>query len=176
MPPKCLKFQLPILLKGDRVKVHFRNLTTSTDNVWQGTCMNVDPNPDGTVMVAFPNDMPGFPDGIPIPSAAAGIKTTKVVVVKSSKSKEDIKDYKVPLPEAASVPAGAPVYVRNPTTSEFNQIPESDAARIRTGYSNWLSVEGAPVEEIFDVGWVQVIVNYKTMFVVGAKQHVKINQ
>ena len=49
MPPKCVKFSLPILLKGDRIKVHFRNLTTMTDKVWQGTCVNVEPNPEGTV-------------------------------------------------------------------------------------------------------------------------------
>lgn len=176
MPPKCVKFSLPILLKGDRIKVHFRNLSSGTDNVWQGTCVNVDPNPEGTVLVAFPNDMPSHPEGIPIPSPAAGIKTTKVTVVKPTKSKEDQKEYKVPLPESVSIAVSAAVFVRHPGSGDYVAIPEPYAARICEGYSNWVRIPGAAVEEVFTVGWVQVIVNYQTMNAMGAKQHIKINE
>lgn len=179
MPPKSetkAKSLLPILLKGDKIKVHFKNLAQGTENTWTGTCVNVDPNAEGTVKVVFPNDMPGFPDGIPIPSTAPGIKTLKITVVKPTKSKEDLKSYQVPLPVASIVAVGAPVYVRDAITGDYVKIPEVDGARIREGYGNWVRVKGAPVEEVLQVGWVQVVVNYSTMHATTIKQHVKIGE
>ena len=96
--------------------------------------------------------------------------------MKPTKSKEDQKEYKVPLPASVSIAVGAAVFVRHPGSGDYVSIPEPYAARICEGYSNWVRIPGAAVEEVFTVGWVQVIVNYQTMNAMGAKQHIKINE
>ena len=82
MPPKAL--QMPTLLKGDRIKVHFTLLETKEKRVWEGEVQQVHP-----CLCTFPSEMPGHLDGIPIPSPAANIKTTKVIVIKPNKAQKD---------------------------------------------------------------------------------------
>lgn len=167
MPPKAL--QMPTLLKGDRIKVHFTLLETKEKRVWEGEVQQVHP-----CLCTFPSEMPGHLDGIPIPSPAANIKTTKVIVIKPNKAQKDT--YPVPLPVASAVLPDQQVLVRLPISGEYTVIPIDDAKVIKDGFAKWVSEKGAPEEITMTLhGWAQVTVNFKTMHAVQySKQHIKI--
>ena len=165
MPPKVLS--IPFVLKGDRIKVSFKNLTTKENAHWEGDVIQVDP-----LLCVFPNDMPGNLAGIPIPSPSQNIKTTKIVVIKPNKDK---KSHQVPLPVPSTVEDIAPVLVRIPKSGEWITVPKSDAAVIKDGFKKFVAEPGAPEEISFMVGWVEIKVNFKTMHATQiSKQHIKI--